>query len=70
MDYRTGVEHFGDVVSGGADGFDASAVGAAVEGGPDEGRKEGVMDVDDAVRIGIDGIGCEDLHVAGEHDEV
>jgi hypothetical protein len=70
VDYRTGVELFGDVVSGGADGFDASVVGAAVEVGPDEGREKGVRDVDDAVRISIDDIGCEDLHVAGEHDEV
>ncbi len=29
-----------------------------------------MMDVDDAVRIGIDGLGCEDLQGAGEHDEI
>ncbi len=39
--YRTGVELFGDVVSGGADGFDDSVVGAAVGVGPNEaGMKE------------------------------
>jgi len=64
------VEDFGDVVAGGADELDAALEGLMVWTRSDEGRQEGVVDVDDALRIAIDEIVGQNLHVAGEHHEV
>jgi hypothetical protein len=70
IDDRTGVELLGDVVGGRADQLDAALVRAAIRVRADEGRQEAVVDVD---RRGIElpqELGREDLHVAGEDEQV
>src|SRR5918997_6294693 len=64
------VEILRDVVGGRADRLHAPLVSPAVGVGPGEGGQEGVVDVDDAARIGFDKAGGEDLHVASAHHEV
>ena len=64
------VELFGDVVAGRADQFDASCEGGVVGLRSGEGGQEGVVDVDDPQGVGLDEARREDLHVAGEDDEV
>ena len=61
---------FGDVVAGGADELDAAREGRVIRARAGEGGQERVVDVDDAARVGVDERGREDLHVAGEDDEV
>lgn len=69
-DDGTVVEGRGDVVSGGADDFDAAVMGLVVGAGADEGGEEAVVDVDD----GDSGLGeefrGEDAHVTCEEDEL
>src|SRR5690606_18926281 len=48
---RPGVELAGDVMAGGADDLHAPRVGGVVGLGAREGRQEGVVDVDDPLRI-------------------
>lgn len=62
------VEFGGDVVAGGADDFDAAAVGAVVGFGAGESGEEAVVDIDDAVWPGGADVVGEDLHVAGQDD--
>jgi len=64
------VEDLGDVVGSGADEFDAAFEGGVVGFGAGEGGQEGVVDVDDAGREARDEVLGEDLHVAGEDDEI
>lgn len=64
------VEVGGGEVGGGADDLDAAVVGLVVGPGALEGGEEGVVDVDDAAGEGGAEGGGEDLHVAGEGDEV
>ena len=45
-------------------------VGLAVRAGPDKGRQERVVDVDDRPAAGRQEFGREDLHVAGQHHQV
>lgn len=64
------VEVGGDKVGGGPDNLDTTLVGLVVRLGALEGGQEAVVDVDDpAAHGGAQGRG-QDLHVAGEHDEL
>ena len=70
LDDRAGVEIRGDVVAGGADEFHAALVRLFVRVRADEGGEEGVMDVDDfSGELAAEGI-RQDLHEAGEDDEL
>lgn len=64
------VEDLGDVVAGSADELDSAGVCGVVGACADEGGEEGVVYVDDGGGVGGDEGGGEDLHVAGEDDEV
>lgn len=64
------VEIGGDEMGGGTDDFDAAVVGLVVGLGAFEGGQERVVDVDDLARHGGAQAGGQDLHVAGEHDEL
>jgi hypothetical protein len=70
VDDRPGVEISGDVVGGGADQLHPALVGAPVGIGADEGRQEGVVDVDRRGAELLQEAGGEDLHVAGEDEQV
>ena len=70
IDDRAGVELGGHVVGGRADQFDAALVGAGVGIGADEGWKEAVVDVDRRRAYRGEEPGGEDLHVAGEDQQV
>jgi hypothetical protein len=70
FDDRAGVELLCDVVGGGADQLDAVVVGAAVGVGAGEGGEEGVVDVDGGGAQAGEEVGAEDLHVAGEDEQV
>lgn len=64
------VEDFGDEVGGAAGDAHAAFVGLFVGCGAWEVGEEGGVDVDDFVAEGLDDVWGEDLHVAGEEDEV
>ena len=64
------VKDFGDVVAAGSDELDAAGEGGVVGLRAGEGGKERVVNIDDAEGIACDECGREDLHVAGEDDEV
>ena len=70
VDYGAGIEFFGNVVGGGTDDFHASLVSPTVGVRFDEGWKEGVVDVDNLVRVSRDEFGSQDLHVAGEDYQI
>jgi hypothetical protein len=70
LDDRAGVELLGHVVRGGADDLHPALVGARVGIGAREGRQERVVDVDDRRAHRPQERRREDLHVAGEHDQV
>ena len=70
LDDRALVQIGGRVVRGGADTLHAAAVGLVVGPAAAEGRQEGVVDVDDARRVGLDEVSVENLHVAGQDDQV
>ncbi len=64
------IEVGGDVVAGGTDEFYSAFPGTLVGVGPHEGGEEGVVDVHDAAFPALADCGGDDLHVAGEDDEV
>ena len=70
LDDRALVEVFRDVVRGGADELDAALLGLAVRGGADERGQERVVDVDHRHADLVEEVLGDDLHVAGQHDEV
>ena len=70
LDDGAGVEICGDVVAGGSDEFHAALVGLLVGVRADEGGEEGVVDVDDFPgEFLAEGV-RQDLHKAGEDDEL
>ena len=70
LDDRTLVQVGGHVVGGRADQLDAAIVGLRVGARTLEGRQERVVDVDDAALHGAADLVGEDLHVAGQDDEL
>ena len=70
LDDRSLVEVLGGVVRRGADQFHAAVVRPGVWRGPGEGRQERVVDVDHRGADAGQEVTLEDLHVAGEGDEV
>src|SRR5918998_5081002 len=70
VDDRASIELLRYVVGGRPDRLHPPLVGPAVGVRAGEGRAEGVVDVDDSARVGVDELPREDLHVAGEHHEV
>ncbi len=70
LDDRPGIQLRGHVVRGRAHDLDAAIVGLPVRVRPDEGRQEGMVDVDHRVREARHEARREDLHVPREHDEV
>ena len=70
FDDRTVVEDFGDIVAGRPDQFYAALEGLMVGTRADESGKKRVVNVDDALRIALDEIVGENLHVAGEDHKV
>lgn len=59
-----------DKVSSGTNDLDAALVSLMVGFGAFEGRQEAVVDVDDAAGHGFAQLGGQNLHVAGEDDEL
>jgi hypothetical protein len=70
LDDRALVQVFGHVVGRGADQLDATVLGLLVGTGADEGGQERVVDVDQRAPGLAEEGRADDLHVAGEHDEV
>ena len=70
LDDRAGVELLGHVVGRGADDLHAALVRAGVGVGAGEGGQERVVDVDDRHPRRLEERRAEDLHVAGQDDEV
>ena len=70
LDDRALVEVGRDVVGRGADELDAAVVRLVVGLGALEAGQERVVDVDGPALEGAAQAVAEDLHVAGEHDEV
>ena len=70
LDNRALIQVRRNKVSSGTDNLDASVVCLMVGLGALERRQERVVDVDDASGHGLAQGGREDLHVAGEHDEL
>ncbi len=64
------VQRRGHVVAGGADQFYAAVKGRVVGTRAYECRQERMVNVDDPRRISRDEFGRQDLHVAGQHDQV
>ena len=64
------VEHGSGVVAGGAYEFNTAGEGGVIGSCADKGGQEGVVDVNDRRGEALDELGAEDLHVAGEDDEV
>ena len=70
LDDRAIVQILGDVVGGGPDQLHPAFAGPGVGAGPDERGQERVVDVDDRDVDPGDEVARQDLHVAGQHDEV
>ena len=70
LDDGTVVEDFGDVVAGRANQLYAALEGLMIWPRADERRQKRMVNVDDALRIAVDEVVGEDLHVAGEYQEV
>src|SRR4051812_15477627 len=64
------IQHFGDIVAGGADQLHAALKSPVIWFRAREGGQERVVNVDDAVRVSGYEFGREDLHVAGEDYEI
>ena len=64
------VEHFGDVVAGGADQLYTAFERLMVGAGTHERGQERMMDIDDPLRIAVHEIVRKNLHVAGQNYEV
>lgn len=67
---RALIEVAGDEMGSSTDNLDTAVVSLVVRLGTLEGRQEGVVDVDDAAGHGFAELGRQDLHVAGEHNQV
>ena len=67
-DDRPGIEIIGDDMRGRADNFDAPFVCLMIWFRADEGRQEGVMNVDHSTRITADKFRRKDTHVFRKHD--
>ena len=70
LDNRTLIQIAGDEVRGGTDNLDTTVVGLVVRLGALKRRQEAVVNVDDTARHSLAQGGGEDLHVAGQDDEV
>jgi hypothetical protein len=70
VDDGTVVEDGSDIVGGGADQLHAASMGLMVRAGPGEGWQEGMVNVDDRAADAVEEIRAEDLHVAGQHDQI
>lgn len=70
LDNGAFIEVGGDKVGGGADNLDAALERLVVRLGALEAGQEGVVNVDDAAAHGRAEARREDLHVAGENDEL
>lgn len=70
LDDRPGVKIFCDIVACGSYDLNSPFECLVVWLGSHEGRKEGVMDVDDVVRILLNHLRRDDLHVFGEDYEI
>lgn len=67
---RALIEVAGDEVGSSTDNLDTAVVSLVVRLGTLEGRQEGVVDVDDAAGHGLAELGGQNLHVAGENNQV
>src|SRR6202042_2828582 len=70
LDDRALVQILGDVVGGGPDQLHPAFAGPGVGAGPDERGTERVVDVDDRDVDPGHEVARQELHVAGQHDEV
>src|SRR5579862_3702967 len=70
LDDWTIVENLGDVVARGTDQLNAALKGLMIRPRSDESGKKGMVDVDDALRITVDKVIRQNLHVACQHHEV
>ena len=64
------VEHLGDVVAGRANQLHAALECLMVRPSADERRQERVVNIDDPLRIAVDEVVRQNLHVAREHHEI
>ena len=62
---RSGIQVSGDVMAGGADHLHASLKSGMVGFGPRKGGKEGMVNIDDPVRVLADEFVGENLHIPG-----
>src|SRR5262252_6937662 len=70
LDDRPIVEDFGDVMAGRADQLDAAFERLMVGASAHKSWKEGVMNVDNALRVSVHEIVRQNLHVARQHHEI
>src|SRR5271157_822848 len=64
------VEHFGNVMTGGADDLHSTLKGLMVGAGANKRRQKRVVNVDDAMGIALHKLDGKNLHVAGQNHEV
>ena len=70
FDDWTFIQIHGHVVACGPDQFHAAQEGLMVGLGADEGGKKRMMDIDNAIGILGNEVFAQDLHVAGQHDQL
>lgn len=70
LDDGTLIEVAGDKVGGRADNLHTAVIGLVVGLGALEGRQEAVVDVDDTSRHGLAQLRRQDLHIAGQNNQV
>ena len=63
LDDRAGIQFRRHIVARGADNLDTTLLGLMIRLRADEGRQEGMVDIDDVVRIGGNHLVAENLHV-------
>src|ERR1051325_10071050 len=69
LDDRTFIQVGGSIVRGSADQFDPPRVRLMVRLRSDKSRQEGMMDIDNAVRITIHDLLTQYLHVSRQHND-
>lgn len=70
LDDRTSIEVFGNIMACRANDLDSPLESLMIWLGSHECRQEGMMDVDDIVRIFGNHLWRDDLHILGEHNEI
>src|SRR5436309_2628109 len=70
LDDRTIIKRLGDIVAGGTDQLDAALECLVIRPRPYKSGQEGMVDIDDALRVTVYEVVRQDLHVPRQHHKI